>query len=646
MQRAPPDMASKTFKKGDKIEVRVQNDAVVWCPATFLRSDRSSFDRRYVQFDRLSENDGQTPPLRKEYVGADDIRPVPPPELHRYLKVGEMVEGFCREKKGWRKGHVVEILENSKYTVSFESEGKEDSVAEMEQWELRAFREWVDGCWVPPFLLQEVLQQKISPEPEVKSRNLILKIKCSGKATKPRFIDGMLVEVKNDEEGFRGSLYVALIVKAVGDDKFLVEYRTLRTEDKTELLKEEVDISCIRHCPPNIQRALPFEYLERVDAWHNEGWWEGYVVQVLSGCKYTISFTNADEEMVFEHCKLRPHQEWNNGKWSVVPKMNFTDVNLKGDKGDLKRKRGRKALEPIFKDGMVVEVKSDEEGYQGSWYTAVIICSLCSDKLLVEYQTLTADNESELLREKAVASYIRPCPPEIVRVDRFGMLEEVDAWYNDGWWVGLVSRVLDGLKYAVYFWTTNEELVFDHFSLRPHQEWIGGKWIVSFRKERKRAAKNMLRKCRKENEKTGTEQGFTSGMRVEVKSDEQGYMGSWYPAAIVEPLGGGKYLIEYLTLKTDDGAQLHREEVDASCIRPCLPVVHRKHPYKPIEEVDAWYNDGWWVGRVYQALEGRRYTVHFDTTNDILEFQHSELRPHWDWINGQWVLGKTGLKSR
>ncbi|KAK6160953.1 hypothetical protein DH2020_004334 [Rehmannia glutinosa] len=620
------------------MEVRMQNDSVIWYPATFLRS---SLNQLYVQFETLSETDDPSSPLRREYVGAGDVRPVPPPELHRYLKVGEMVEGFCREKKGWRKGHVVDILENSRYAVSFEGEAQKDSVAEMEHWELRAFREWADGFWAPPFLLQEVLQKK-SSEPEVKARGLILKIKCSGKASKPKFVDGMLVEVKSDEEGFRGSWYTAVIVKALGNDKFLVEYRTLRTEDKTELLKEEVDISCIRHCPPVIQRVIPFDYRERVDAWYNDGWWDHIVQVLINGCQYMVHFTNTDEEMVFEHSKLRPHQEWIDGKWSGVSKVHLTDVNLKPNKGNLKRKYSRRASEPTFRDGMIVEVKSDEEGYQGSWYTAVIVCSLCSDKYLVEYQTLKTDDESELLRENAFASYIRPCPPKFVRVDRYKMLEEVDAWYNDGWWIGLVSKVCDDLKYAVYFWTTNEELVLDHFNLRPHQEWTGGKWIVSFRKKSKSkfVVKNKLGKCKEENGKTGVEPNFMSGMKVEVKSDEQGYRGSWYPAGIVKSLGRRKYLVEYQTLKTDDGTQLHKEEADALCIRPCPPVVQRKHLYKPFEEVDAWYNDGWWVGQICKALKGRKYSVYFNTTNETLEFQHSELRPHQDWINGQWVFAK------
>lgn len=97
-------------------------------------------------------------PLRREYVSPVDVRPAPPLELHRYFKVGEIVEGFCREKKGWRKATVAAILEKSRYAVSFEGEGQKGSLAEMEQWELRAVREWADGSWSPPFRLEEVLQ--------------------------------------------------------------------------------------------------------------------------------------------------------------------------------------------------------------------------------------------------------------------------------------------------------------------------------------------------------------------------------------------------------------------------------------------------------------------------------------------------------
>ena len=66
---------------------------------------------------------------------------------------------------------------------------------------------------------------------------------------------------------------------------------------------------------------------------------------------------------------------------------------------------------------------------------------------------------------------------------------------------------------------------------------------------------------------------FCNGMKVEFKRDEVEYMGSWYPAAIVKPIGNGKYLVEYQTLKTDDAIERLKEEADALCIRPCPPIV-------------------------------------------------------------------------
>ena len=131
-----------------------------------------------------------------------------------------------------------------------------------------------------------------------------------------------------------------------------------------------------------------------------------------------------------------------------------------------------------FSKGTVVEVRSGREGYQGSWYAAVIVDSIGTDKFLVKYQTLRAGDETEL-KENVDASYIRPCPPEIPQMDRFIQFQDVDAWCNDGWWEGLIFEVLDDHKYLVYLMGTNGEMTAEHSELRPHQEWIGGKWVAA-----------------------------------------------------------------------------------------------------------------------------------------------------------------------
>lgn len=136
-----------------------------------------------------------------------------------------------------------------------------------------------------------------------------------------KFSEGMLVEVKSDEEGYQGSWYQATIVKSLGNDKFLVEYLTLKTEDETQFYQEEADILCIRPCPPEIQRVEPFELFAQVDAWYNDGWWVGHISRVIDGFKYMVFFRNTNEEMDFEHFKLRPHQDWIEEKWVAVPKV-------------------------------------------------------------------------------------------------------------------------------------------------------------------------------------------------------------------------------------------------------------------------------------------------------------------------------------
>lgn len=119
-----------------------------------------------------------------------------------------------------------------------------------------------------------------------------------------------------------------------------------------------------------------------------------------------------------------------------------------------------------------VEVTSSEEGYKESWYAAKLIGSVGTDKFLVEYKDLVADDPTgQPLRETAHKRHVRPEPPRAPpRSDGFERLERVEARYNDGWWEGVVSRVQPGRRYVVYFAPTNEELVFPHSDLRPRLE--------------------------------------------------------------------------------------------------------------------------------------------------------------------------------
>lgn len=165
-----------------------------------------------------------------------------------------------------------------------------------------------------------IAMQKNIPEVELKPRQVKLRIKCS-RSWKEIFSKGMSVEVKRDKKGFYGSWHTAAIVESVGYDKFLVEYQKLKTMNGSQFLEEEVDASCIRPCPPENQSFHQFEHLDRVDAWFNDGWWEGHLTEVLDGLKYIVCLMTTKEELVFEHSMLRPHQEWSKEKWVTAKEV-------------------------------------------------------------------------------------------------------------------------------------------------------------------------------------------------------------------------------------------------------------------------------------------------------------------------------------
>ncbi|KAK9293046.1 hypothetical protein L1049_021030 [Liquidambar formosana] len=319
------------------------------------------------------------------------------------------------------------------------------------------------------------------------------------------FRKGAEVEVSSDEEGFRGAWYTARIIKpppksTKNNTKVLIEYKTLMADEAgLKPLREKVDLVQIRPPPPR-ESNRSFQFSDEVDAYHNEGWWEGVVTALLDNSRYTVFFRTTREQIEFRQSDLRLHREWVSGNWvppleneGVSPteevKTSKATVKEKFSKGTIVEKMspaaevktGKAMAKEKFSKGTLVEVSSDEEGFQGAWFAATIVKAVGKDKFLIEYQSLRTDDDTEFLREEIDTLHIRPYPPETVMIDRFNLLDEVDALYNDGWWVGVISKVLVGSRYIVYFRTTSEEMEFSHSDLRPHHEWIDSKWVQGSR---------------------------------------------------------------------------------------------------------------------------------------------------------------------
>ena len=136
-----------------------------------------------------------------------------------------------------------------------------------------------------------------------------------------------------------------------------------------------------------------------------------------------------------------------------------------------------------FKKGAKVEVNLEDPGFRGSWFTGTVIRTVTKKtrKLFIEFDNLRSDDGSKPLREHVNVILSRPIPPrESVRTFKF---EEVDAYYNDGWWEGVITKVHGGDMYTVYFRPSKEEIVFSGSDLRLHREWVHGNWVPQLEEE-------------------------------------------------------------------------------------------------------------------------------------------------------------------
>ncbi|AES59463.1 agenet domain protein [Medicago truncatula] len=109
---------------------------------------------------------------------------------------------------------------------------------------------------------------------------------------------------------------------------------------------------------------------------------------------------------------------------------------------------------------------------------------------------------------------------------------------------------------------------------------------------------------------------YKYGDKVEVCSKEEGFVGSYFEATIVS------CLLQWTIFET-----VHPYE-----LRPLPPRVRSPREFQLNQKVDAFDNDGWWLGQITSEKiiteEGHYYKVYFDTTYETICYPCDRIRVH------------------
>ncbi|XP_074340154.1 DUF724 domain-containing protein 6-like isoform X2 [Apium graveolens] len=149
-----------------------------------------------------------------------------------------------------------------------------------------------------------------------------------------------------------------------------------------------------------------------------------------------------------------------------------------------------------WKKGTEVEVTSVDDGFRGVWYLAKITQPPKKSEdgfVLVEYNELVSDeDETKKLCEKVHVELVRPLAPSGIKDDDFEINDVVDVYHKDGWWVGVVEKVLSKDEVLVAFDDPPDKITAKRLDVRFHFDWINGKWVKPDKKIKNSSGLSML----------------------------------------------------------------------------------------------------------------------------------------------------------
>ncbi|GLJ11266.1 hypothetical protein SUGI_0149860 [Cryptomeria japonica] len=157
-------------------------------------------------------------------------------------------------------------------------------------------------------------------------------------AGEKKLLLGQDVEVRQLEEGLRGAWHAGAVIKVQKWRRY-VEYKELLSEDGVKKLVENIQVSeaveglglrvgrkskiyrgCIRPLPPALDQKWAYKYGLCVDAFFEDAWWEGILLDDLEDSEdRPVLFPDEGDVHVIHKKNLRVTQDWDEkeGTWSV-----------------------------------------------------------------------------------------------------------------------------------------------------------------------------------------------------------------------------------------------------------------------------------------------------------------------------------------
>ncbi|XP_011095526.1 uncharacterized protein LOC105174955 isoform X2 [Sesamum indicum] len=169
-------------------------------------------------------------------------------------------------------------------------------------------------------------------------------------------------------------------------------------------------------------------------------------------------------------------------------------VLLSREPNFVKHDEGHLRHTPLFALNEKVEFLCQDSGIRGCWFRCTVL-EVSRRQMKILYDDVK-DEESCTNLEEWVPTYrlakadklgmrhggrptVRPAYPCDERILSFEVGDPADAWWNDGWWEGVVSGTRDGKNgiYQIYIPGENLYLNVEMKNLRVSRDWIGDRWV-------------------------------------------------------------------------------------------------------------------------------------------------------------------------